>query len=103
MVTEASEEFREAFANNDSAEDRSDALESSDSYNGDGQGSDDNNNSNSDLDLVEGDDIGGDNSEEENEEAAQDFADEVTTGEIDGHAPDSEVNAVERPGGSGRL
>ncbi|MHC3379399.1 hypothetical protein [Haloarcula sp. H-GB5] len=52
------------------------------------------NNSNSDLDLIEGDGIGGDNSLDSNEEAAEQFGEEVATGEIDGHAPDSEVNAV---------
>jgi hypothetical protein len=51
-------------------------------------------NSNSDLDLIEGDGIGGDNSDATNESVADDFAEEVATGEIDGHAPDSEVNAA---------
>jgi len=52
------------------------------------------NNTNSDLDLVEGDGIGGDNDLDSNEAAAEEFSEEVATGEIDGHAPDSEVNAV---------
>ncbi|EMA23109.1 hypothetical protein C442_08786 [Haloarcula amylolytica JCM 13557] len=52
------------------------------------------NNSNSDLDLIEGDGIGGDNDIASNEAAAEQFGENVATGEIDGHAPDSEVNAV---------
>lgn len=53
-----------------------------------------NNNSNSDLDLIEGDGIGGDNSLDSNEQAAEDFAESIATGEYEGHAPDSEVNAA---------
>ncbi|WP_336359078.1 hypothetical protein, partial [Haloarcula sp. CGMCC 1.6347] len=70
---------------------RQEFLSGSDSYDGDGT---ENDNSNSDFDIIEGDDIGGDNSLDSNQSAAEDFAERVASGEIDGHAPDSEVNAV---------
>ncbi|WP_367175857.1 hypothetical protein [Haloarcula rubripromontorii] len=84
--------FSEAFEKfPDDEEARQEWLAGSDSYDGDGT---ENNNSNSDLDLIEGDGIGGDNDIASNEDAAEEFSEEVATGEIDGHAPDSEVNAV---------
>jgi len=88
----ASRTFTEAFQKYpDDEEARQEYLSGSDSYDGDGT---ENDNSNSDLDLIEGDGIGGDNDIATNEAAAEEFSEEVATGEIDGHAPDSEVNAV---------
>lgn len=88
----ASRTFTEAFQRfPDDEQARQEWLAGSDSYDGDGT---ENDNSNSDLDLIEGDGIGGDNSDETNDSVADNFAEEVATGEIDGHAPDSEVNAA---------
>lgn len=88
----ASRTFAEAFRRfPDDEQARQEFLSGSDSYDGDGT---ENDNSNSDFDIIEGDDIGGDNSLDSNQSAAEDYAERVASGEIDGHAPDSEVNAV---------
>ncbi|KAA9399676.1 hypothetical protein [Haloarcula sp. CBA1129] len=91
-MTTASRTFTEAFQRfPDDEQARQEWLAGSDSYDGDGT---ENDNSNTDLDLIEGDGIGGDNSLGSNEAAADDFAESIAVGEIDGHAPDSEVNAA---------
>ncbi|NLV14420.1 hypothetical protein [Haloarcula argentinensis] len=91
-MTTPSRTFSEAFERfPDDEQARQEWLAGSDSYDGDGT---ENDNSNSDLALIEGDGIGGDNDIASNEAAAEEFSEEVATGEIDGHAPDSEVNAV---------